>query len=157
MNRQILLNPRDAVTQMPELICSNCGSKKTGKIRGNYLQWHFKEDPNSILCHKCYRRRYYENNQERELKLSEKWCNINRILRKSYTKRIFRFKDKRITVDHEVRIGVCSKCGKSIKKQEIKRTHLHHEKYDEDNPLNNTKELCVSCHMKRTKELKRFN
>lgn len=37
---------------------------------------------------------------------------------------------------------------KQLKKNayELGKTHLHHTKYDANNPLANTVELCISCH-----------
>ena len=49
---------------------------------------------------------------------------------------------KRIYVDGEPRNGTCSECGSSGK------THIHHDRYDPDNPLEHTRELCKSCHTK---------
>jgi len=63
-------------------------------------------------------------------------------------KKRINFKGKLIGLEKEPRIGICSKCGKSVKKGEIKRTNLHHLKYDPKNPLNHTIELCVGCHNK---------
>lgn len=53
------------------------------------------------------------------------------------------FKGKTITLDFEPRKGICSNCGKKDA-----HTHLHHTKYDENDPLANTVELCASCHIK---------
>jgi len=58
---------------------------------------------------------------------------------KSKKKRIL-FKNKRVTMDHNPRSGVCSECGKEG------RTEIHHDEYDEKNPMANTRELCASCH-----------
>jgi len=60
------------------------------------------------------------------------------------------FKNKRVRVGRgfNPRTGICSKCGKSVQKGEIKRTNIHHDQYDEQNPLAHTRELCPSCHRK---------
>ena len=39
--------------------------------------------------------------------------------------------------------------SKGNRKGEIKLTNLHHEKYDENDPLAHTVELCVECHNKK--------
>jgi len=49
--------------------------------------------------------------------------------------------EKQIVVGINPRIGVCSMCGDRPKK-----TNMHHTKYDPDNPLAYTIELCVPCH-----------
>ena len=40
----------------------------------------------------------------------------------------------------------CVKCKRTVASGEIKRTHLHHDKYDLNDPLAYTRELCVRCH-----------
>ena len=67
-----------------------------------------------------------------------------------YSKNRITFKGKSILLKFNPRIGICSNCKKSVQKGEIKRTDIHHEKYDELNPLNYTIELCTSCHTKET-------
>ena len=49
-----------------------------------------------------------------------------------------------------IRKGICENCGKSKAKGEISITQLHHKnnKYDLDNPLWNTIEVCIECHEK---------
>lgn len=59
------------------------------------------------------------------------------------------FKGKTIQLDFEPRKGICSDCGKIDC-----HTHLHHEKYDEDNPLAFTVEVCQKCHSNRHRRLK---
>jgi hypothetical protein len=49
---------------------------------------------------------------------------------------------KRLYVDGEPRQGTCSECGI------VGQTHLHHDSYDPNDPLKDTRELCVSCHTK---------
>ncbi len=70
--------------------------------------------------------------------------NKQRILDKSETR--VRFKDKRVFTMKQIRTGICSKCGKSVAKGEIERTVLHHIKYDPNDPLKHTVELCGFCH-----------
>ena len=67
---------------------------------------------------------------------------------KNWNKKRINFKGKQIPLGHDLRTGVCSKCGRSVKNGEIKQTNLHHLKYDYDNPVENTIELCNSCHKK---------
>jgi len=69
-------------------------------------------------------------------------------LHPEFQRRFFRFKNKRIYLGFKVRIDVCSKCKKSILKNEIRQTDLHHDIYDWNNILANTRELCSSCHSK---------
>lgn len=71
--------------------------------------------------------------------------NKQRILDKSETR--IRFKDKRVFTMKQIRTGICSKCHKSVHKGEIDRTVLHHQKYDPNNPLNHTIEICCLCHV----------
>lgn len=49
------------------------------------------------------------------------------------------------------KIGVCNIC-RAIVGIDIKRTEMHHEKYDSSNPTKHTIEVCKSCHPKVQKE-----
>lgn len=71
------------------------------------------------------RKEYYQKNKE-------KWQKNNQFL--------IKYKGNKVKVDREPRIGKCSFCGKKGK------TNMHHEKYDDTDPLANTIELCVKCH-----------
>lgn len=69
------------------------------------------------------------------------------------------YKGKQFPINFSPKTGKCSSCKKSIgdeyintygKISKIKCTELHHLKYDDDHPLDNTIELCPSCHAKIT-------
>jgi len=107
--------------------CSDCNSVKTSLTKLGFPKWYFiKKDKSKPICAKCY----------------DKLYNIKHI----------RFKDKRLLLEANPRIGVCSNCGKSIAKGEIKKTDMHHEKYDPKNPEAHTRELCVGCHNKERRD-----
>ena len=57
---------------------------------------------------------------------------------------------KYIEFSYAIRKGICENCGKSKAKREISVTNLHHKnnKYDLENPLLNTIEVCLECHEK---------
>jgi len=99
-------------------------------------------------------RRFYQKNANKIIKRNKIWAENNPEKVKGYKEKYdsehqrIRFKNRRPVIPAETRKGVCSKCGKSIKKGEIKVTNLHHKKYDESDPLAHTIELCVSCHTK---------
>jgi hypothetical protein len=71
---------------------------------------------------------------------------------------IFTYKGSAFPLNFDPRKGVCSKCSKKVGEEYINwkgnvtkvKTELHHLKYDDDHPLENTIELCVSCHSKIT-------
>jgi len=53
-----------------------------------------------------------------------------------------KFLGKRLTLDHNPRVGLCSRCGfKGV-------TVLHHKRYIRILPLLETIELCAGCHSK---------
>jgi hypothetical protein len=130
--------------------CLQCNSLTTfiannGSRKGK-PDWYHKD--NGFICSKCYNKN--RRLQFRELLLQRvKICHENNpdSVRRAHKKRIL-FKGKHITLGQNPRSGICSKCNKSIKNGEIKQTHIHHEKYDDSNPLAYTKELCPSCHAK---------
>ena len=69
---------------------------------------------------------------------------------------------KYIEFSYAIRKGICENCGKSKAKREISVTQLHHKnnKYDLENPLWNTIEVCLECHEKldpRLRALKKMS
>lgn len=122
--------------------CFACGSTTTsiGKRSNpkwkNCEKWYPNHDgTNNTLCHNCYMK-YLANPVFRV---------INNPI---YQPRRILFKGKRILLKEPPRTGVCSKCGRSVAKGEIKRTAIHHKKYHDEDPLKDTSELCASCHAK---------
>jgi len=89
---------------------------------------------------KAVRKRYRENNPEQ---IKE---NNNRT-----NKYAFAYKGKTVYVGHNPRKGICTKCGKQ------KKTVLHHEKYDDENPLAHTVEMCYQCHKKTHDQINKKN
>lgn len=137
----LVRNIFQSLIQVPTLqrTCSKCGSNKT-YIRkdGNHKgpRWRFDEAGNR-LCDKCYKHFVYNPSLTR----IGFWKEYHR------THRVIRFKQKYARVATDIRKHLCSKCGKKG------LTHLHHEKYDEQNILAHTVELCASCHAKENHRL----
>jgi hypothetical protein len=80
------------------------------------------------ICHQCWREQY-----------GKKWELINNPKHVLFGKKWFCPSDN-------PRINICSKCGKKYPEELKSQTHIHHESYDSHNPLDNTVELCHSCH-----------
>jgi|SRR6185436_695670 len=131
---------------LKERQCVACDSKTTG-IDGNGKQiWQtFDGDTYCKSCYAIYI-----------------WNPILNVLyhEKNNPRRIT-FKGKRVHLKGVTRTGECQKCNNKIgdeytnnkgKPAIIKRTHMHHIVYDENNPSANTIELCVSCHRKEHKK-----
>jgi len=119
-------------------ICSKCGNTKTTIRKSGYVEWYKWNE--QIVCKNCYMKLYYGKN-------SVKWKIWNSC-------KLF-FKGKQITLSKNPRTGICQRCGRSVQKEEIKRTHMHHEKYDETDPLAHTIELCGRCHKQRHAQIGR--
>ncbi len=62
--------------------------------------------------------------------------------------RRIQFKDKRIQIKEDPRIGICQLCG-AVRGMDCKVTHIHHLQYHDDDPLEDTIEVCVSCHRRQ--------
>lgn len=89
-------------------------------------------------CKKCYNR----------LILNPKWHPItHKKWNPIWNPNDILFKGKSIHLKENPRKGVCSKCHRKVG-QGIKRTNMHHLQYHDDDPLKDTIELCVSCHVK---------
>jgi hypothetical protein len=118
--------------------CSKCGSVKTlfqpykrkdGTV-SEYPHW-IRDDKGGWLCHKCHMK-YVDN--------------IRR----------FTFRDKQLKAIKRPHNGICAFCG--AKKGDIYsktgqpvKTHIAHIQYHDDAPLEDTIELCGSCHIKYDK------
>lgn len=129
-------------------ICSICDSttiySHNRRKNGN---WYIDKETQLYLCGKCYaykRRKIPEVAERRHNSLNKPSAREHV---REHDKRKLRFKGRQILVQSNPRIGVCSKCGKR-NGLDIKRTHIHHIQYDENNPLAYTIELCTSCHAK---------
>lgn len=70
--------------------------------------------------------------------------------RRYYAKRI-NYKGKSITLDKSPRQNICSSCGKKYPEELKNQTCIHHDKYDDEDVLLYTRELCGSCHNKLRK------
>ena len=111
--------------------CIVCGKYETYIYKNGVEKWHTNIDPKGRICHKCYQTSGYFK------KIRKPWS------KRSSKKRIT-FMYQRIYIDFNPRKGVCSQCGKQG------LTDLHHDEYDIDNLLSNTRELCKSCHSYET-------
>ena len=68
----------------------------------------------------------------------------HKITNRIFNPRRFTFKGRVITLKEEPRTGVCGLCRKQG------QTNLHHfAEYHDDDPLRDTIELCVGCHIKQ--------
>ncbi len=101
------------------------------------------------------KKEYYQINKEHLKKYQNTYNKTHKKQKKKYDETRIRFKNKQVRLNHNPRAGICIKCKRSVSKGEIKRTNLHHEKYDKSSPESYTIELCVSCHMKREVELRK--
>lgn len=78
--------------------------------------------------------------------LGIEWKNPEEV--RAYKARRVLFIDRRVFVSSNPRTGVCSQCGRSVHKGEIRKTGMHHDAYVVGHPLAETRELCSSCHRK---------
>jgi hypothetical protein len=87
-----------------------------------------------------------------------KTCNDKRFINPG----LLYFKNRQVRLKESVRKGQCQKCGKKIGdsyidceglKAAVKLTHIHHREYHDEDPLKDTIELCVSCHIKESWDL----
>lgn len=110
------------VTMMRQ--CFQCGTATTYQTPGESPQWYHV--PRGIICRRCYK-----------LEWNKKRIYFTPLGKQVITDKII------------VRTGVCSICGKSVAKEEISQTNLHHTEYDSMHPVANTIELCPRCHRRQ--------
>ena len=88
-----------------------------------------------MICNKC--------GNEHDTK--KKICNS--CFNEKYNKQSIRYKEKYTRIPNtKLRKNVCFRCEKVYPDDLDEQTILHHITYDSDNPLDNTIELCRSCH-----------
>ncbi|MGI0041848.1 MAG: hypothetical protein ACRD94_07790 [Nitrosopumilaceae archaeon] len=93
-----------------------------------------------------------KNNKKRAKENLKRWQKKHpHYWKEHYTGRTLWFGDKRIWLKENPRKGKCLDCGK------VGLTNMHHTKYDENNPLLHTIELCVGCHQRQHRIMKYGN
>jgi len=98
----------------------------------------------SVLPDMSYRD---ENGNYRKPKQLDKMPTRNAKIRPFWAKRSFTWNRKRIFFDQEIKTGICYFCKKEGRAQRSRTTVLHHLKYDNQDPLAWTLEVCTKCHM----------
>tara|TARA_Y100000310_G_C20556182_1_gene750618 strand:- start:327 stop:773 length:447 start_codon:yes stop_codon:yes gene_type:complete len=89
-----------------------------------------------MICNKCGN----EHNGKKKM--------CNSCFNEKYNKQSVRYKEKYTRIPKkELRKNICFKCQKSYPEDLEEQTVLHHMSYESNNPLDNTIELCRSCHM----------
>lgn len=68
--------------------------------------------------------------------------------REYWRNKILHFRGKKIVYDQDIRTGKCYFCTKLGKTQWKQKTYLHHDYYDDSDPLAYTVEVCGKCHRK---------
>lgn len=115
---------------------------------------------------------YVKEKYQRQLELHPNYCKEKylrtlklhpNIIREKYERRLelhpdfnkgtIKFKHKQIWLGFNPLTGKCSKCKRTVKSGKIKLTYLHHDIYDWNDILANTRELCNSCHMSYHRKL----
>jgi len=130
--------------------CRYCGKEAWTEEDLNLFLYHknykFHRRPYCKECHAKFQRegRYKESH----LKACREWLKRNWEKHKSAMMKRITFKGQRIYLKNNPRKNICSICGKRYKIELSEQTHLHHDFYDESDPLNGTRELCRSCHKK---------
>ncbi len=89
-----------------------------------------------------------ENGIKKIIKRLEKMPGINDKNREYWKKRTQHWHKTKLFYDHEIKTGVCYFCDREGRAQGSKSTALHHVKYNNDNPLEWTIEVCIKCHSK---------
>jgi len=137
----------------PLRVCRICGLEaQTEDDLSNFILHKDSLHGRQNLCKECNNKmsrkggKYFEQATRRTKRWIEnnpdKWAAIKK---KSRSNRI-RFRGKEVRFDEAPRTNKCSNCGKVYPDELDRRTCLHHLKYDLDDPLAHTIELCTECH-----------
>jgi len=97
-----------------------------------------------------------ENGKNRQLKPREKMPTINDKNREFWKKRTMTWHRGKIFFDQEIKTGSCFFCKRDGRAQRSRSTVLHHVKYNNDDPLDWTIEICTKCHYQIDKDNKKI-
>jgi len=97
-----------------------------------------------------------EDGKYRQLKPRDKMPTVNDKTREYWRKRTLTWHKSKLFFDHEIKTGVCIFCKKERRSQRSKTTVLHHVKYNNDDPLEWTIEVCTKCHYQIDKDNKKI-
>ncbi len=132
--------------QKNKRVCSNCNSettainhsrkRKDGTLLPPYENW-FRDGKGGWLCKKC-RLKKVEHPKFNPI--------YNPINHPIYNPRRLTYKGKVVMLKEAPRIGVCNLC-RAVVPFDCGRTQMHHEEYDDTNPLAHTIEACPRCHI----------
>lgn len=126
---------------------AKCAKKYLYKeSRDNYTQKYYEKNSQIILARNAdYRRR----NHALVLKRKKIYRDTHQDVIKRNKAYYIVFKDRRLALPYQPRIGECSSCHRTIISGQIKKTNMHHKFYDENDPGAFIEELCVRCHNNR--------
>lgn len=125
-------------------VCFACGSDSTYTWNESHY-WFVNRDINTnsiigFLCRRCYAKIIERPNRDKEK------------VQFQNTKRM-KFKNRIVFLRRPLRIGVCNLCRAVLGEintqldKKCNATHIHHEAYDDNNPIKFTIEVCQSCHI----------
>ena len=83
-------------------------------------------------------------------------CNLQYMNNRRKMGSKIRFKGRTFSLEKNPRTNICTLCGKNQTENAGKQMSIHHTNYNNDDPLANTIELCVSCHAKLHHALRRL-
>jgi len=142
-------------------ICLNCKSETTYVNNQGRVYWY--NHKGQKLCQKCYMKIIH--NPRWSERMHQKYLDTPKEFLQIRDSRRLKFRNKRILVDKNPRTGTCKICHKKIGDEyinsrgqlaKIKRTNIHHVQYHNDDPLRDTEERCVSCHVYESWRLKKL-
>lgn len=135
-----------------------------GKSETHIGRWkeHWRNHKNGWICNRCYCKHVkHLKNKEQENQYCKEYYNKNKEYFKEYfakrtkeyvknnnSKRL-KYKDKQIRIKQNIKTGYCSRCSNNIYDGSCNLTSLHHIRYNDDDPLKHTIELCNPCHRKQ--------
>jgi hypothetical protein len=138
------LNWRSSEVKTGDYLCKYCARKYDNEQKIKFHKKHPEYKKKEYLLHRvgyiARAAKRYKKNKISILQYRKEYYKQNL----DYCLSVIRFKDKCIRLQQNPRIGVCNWC-RGVVPFDCKRTAMHHEQYDENNPLAHTIELCVKC------------
>jgi len=154
--RRYIPRPPKSKSNLPYLRkCKRCGIEaQTSEDLRKFIPHKDCLHGRQNICRICWNRDrakggiYYEAGSRR----SKKWAKDNpervKQIKKKHRMKMVTIMGKQVAFEENPRTNICSKCGKRYPEELRSQTTIHHLKYDLEEPLANTIELCRSCHSK---------
>ena len=119
--------------------CYACGNNRYKIALRN------RDRDDNVICALCYLTIFYIPSNRKSFNKRQ----LEYYHKKEKRNHRLSYRGKPINVNYAIKVGVCNLC-RAVWPFDTVQTQMHHDKYDDNNPLAHVLEVCNSCHSKIT-------